>query len=142
MFEWTKCEDEIEFRKILSSNGWLKKFLMCYCFDEGFIYFDEKKFLKKIGVEELGRGQGVKQQIMKHVGEKRKGMVGTPMHLQSFQYFIYIISSMRKRLREHYEILAPYLVQLDKKDLGFVVDVLTKKFKLSKMQEQVLKGSL
>ena len=140
MFEWTKIEDEMEFKSALRENPWLRKFLMSYCFDEGFIYFNEKKVLSGMGISELGKSQNFKQQLTKHVNERRKDMVGTPMHLQSFQYLLYVIARLRKNVRNHYEAVVPFLVMLEKEDVPFVVDILTKKFKLSNTQLRVLKG--
>jgi hypothetical protein len=140
MFEWTKCSNDLEFRGILSSNPWLKKFLMSYCFDEGFLFFNARKVLSGMNIEEMGQGQYFKQQLIKHINQKRKEIAGTPMHLQSFQYLIYIINSMRKNVRGHYDIIVPYLVQLDNDDVPFVIDIFLKEFKLNKTQLRVLKG--
>lgn len=142
MFEFAKIRDELEFRRLLRENGWLKRFLVSYLFEEGFVYFDEKRFLAKAGVPKLGRGQSARQQIISHVNGKRKDMVGTQMHLQSFQYLINVIGKLKQNLRAHYEILLPYLLMLDEEDLPFVVDVLLGKFRVSKMQKQILKGGL
>ena len=142
MFEWKECEDDLEFRQALSENPWLKKFLMQYAFDEGFVFFDEERVLSKIGVKKLRKDQSFKQQLLKHIKQKRREMVGTPMHLQSFQYLLYVLTKMRKNVREHYEIITPYLLQLNEKDASAVIDVFQKNLKLSEMQISVLKGGI
>ncbi len=142
MFEWAERNDEIEFRVILSSNPWLRKFLLSYCFDEGFVFFNKRKVVSGMALKELGQGQYFKQQLIKHVNEKRKDIVGTQMHLESFQYLIYIVNKMRKDVRGHYDIIIPYLCQLNKEDVPFVIDIFQKEFKLNNIQMQVLKGGI
>ena len=142
MFEFAKIDNEMEFRMVLRENDWLRKFLMSYCFDEGFVFFDEKKVLSGMKIEKLKQGQHFKQQLIKHTNQKRIEMVGTPLHIQSFQYLIFVIDKMRNDVRKHYEILIPYLVQLDKEDVFYVIDVLMKEFKLNEMQLKILKGGI
>jgi len=142
MFEWTTINDEFKFRGLLSENPWLNKFLINYCFDEGFVFFNKRKMLSGMKIKELKKGQYLKQQIIKHVNQKRKEEVGVPLHLQSFQYLIYIINKMRKDVRGHYDIIIPYLLMLDKKDVSFVIDVFEKKFKLNDEQLNILKGGI
>ena len=141
MFEWIACSDDLEFSGTLSSNPWLRKFLMSYCFDDGFVFFNKRKVMSGMGLKELKRGQGFKQQLIKHINQEREVIVGTQMHLQSFQYLIYIINKMRKDVRGHYDIIIPYMVQLDKEDVSFVIDIFEKTFKLSDTQLRVLKGN-
>ena len=129
------------FRQTLASNGWLKKFLMSYCFDESFIYFNEKQVMVKMGVKEFGKGQYFKQQLLKHLKEKRYLMMDKPTEFESFQYFIYVIEKLKKHMRSHYDITMEFLVRLSPEDVPFVIDILTKRFKLSEMQLKVLKSS-
>ena len=139
MFEFTKCRDEIEFRIMLRENPWLSKFLTSYLFDDSFVFFNKRKMLAGMGLKE---SEDFKKALLKHIEQKRVEMVGVPMRLESFQYLIYIINKLRKSVRDHYEILLPFCLQLDKKDLSFVIDILEKKFKISKMQLEILKGGI
>ena len=139
MFEFTKCKDEIEFRIMLRENPWLEKFLQNYLFDDSFVFFNKRKMLSGMGLKDC---KDFKKELIEHIEQKRAEMVGVPLQLESFQYFIHIINSLRKNVRKHYEILMKYFMQLDEKDLGFVVDVLEKKFVVSKMQMDVLKNNI
>ncbi len=142
MFEWVKVKDELEFRAILAGNSWLRKFLISYCFDEGFIFFNKRKVSAAIGMGKNESLKDFKKKLITHIELKRKELVGVPMHLQSYQYFIHVIDNMRKSVRNHYDILIPYAVQLDKADVKYVVDVFLKNLKVSRMQKAVLKGGL
>ena len=139
MFEFVKCRDEIQFRMMLRDNPWMSKFLTSYCFVDAFVFFNKRKMLSGMGLKE---SKDFKKDLLKHVEQKRAEMVGVPLQLESFQYFIHVINSLRKNVRKHYEILMKYFMQLDEKDLGFVIDVLEKKFMVSKMQYTVLKGGI
>lgn len=139
MFEWTKSNDEISFRQCLSSNPFLKKFLIKYFFEEGFIFFNKRKVTSQIKLKE---GEVFRTVFIKHILQKKKEIVKEEMGLQSFQHLIYVLSRLRSDTTRHYEILLPYLVQLKKEDLPYVVDVLLEKFKLKDWQMAILKGGI
>jgi len=140
MFGWVNHSDEIAFRKHLSANPWLKTFLLRYLFAEGYVYFDKKIVARKIG--KFSNDKEFRKNLLKHIKEKREEMVTTDLSLQSFQYLDHIICKLRKYVRKHYDIILPYLIQLNKKDLPFIVDILMGKFKLKAWQIQILKGGL
>ena len=129
------------FRQVLNSNAWLKQFLMSYCFNDSFVYFDEKQVLHGMGTKKLGQGKYFKQQLLKHIKEKKYLMMEKQLTMESFQYLIYVIEKLKKHITRHYSITVEYLVRLAPEDIPFVIDILTKKFKLSPMQRQALKRS-
>ena len=139
MFEFIKCKDEIAFRIMLRDNPWLEKFLTLYCFDDSFVFFNKRKMLAGIGLKD---SKDFKKDLLEHIEQKRAEMIGVPLQLESFQFLIHIINKMRKNVRDHYSITMQYFMQLDKKDLSFVIDVLEKKFVVSKMQMDVLKNNI
>lgn len=136
MFEWFR-QDEFIFRKALSSNPWLKKFLLRYCFEEGFIFFNTNEVGRRIDVK---KGDNFKVVFLAHLKAKRKELVVKQMKLQSFEYLLYIVIKLKKEIRNQYDVIIPYLLQLDEKDCGVVIDIFTNKFRLTEKQQNILKG--
>ena len=139
MFEWMNQPDVSLFRQKLRENPWMRKVLINYCFDSNYIFFNQRRVEKVIG---LKKGESFKRKFLLHLKTRRRELVETPMNLQSFEYLHYIIQKLKKNTINHYDVTLPYFLQLSEDDVSSVLDILMKKFKLSNEQVEILKGGL
>ena len=138
MFKWAKSNDLVIFRRELRENPWLKKFLLKYCFDDSFVFFDQRSVFLKIKPRrpELD----FKALFFDHIKFQRHELLREPKQLESFEYLMYVLQRLKKDIKKHYDILMPYLVQLKDEDVVVVIDILMKDFTLTEEQLNILRG--